>query len=388
MTKWLIRLFIKNPQDTKSQPSRAAYGTLGSMVGIGLNILLSLAKFIIGLATGSVAITADAGNNLSDAGGAGVSLISTRLAQKPQDQEHPFGHGRMEYIGALGLGLLILIMGVELLKAGITSIIHPAALIFSWLSFGLLLGGVLLKGWLIGFYAKLGRQIDSAALQAASKDSLSDVLSSSAVLLSMLADHFFHWALDGYMGVLVALVVLKTGFQVCKGTIDRLLGAKPSKEQSELLLQKLLAYDGILGAHDLVIHDYGPGRCIASVHAEVSAKGDIVKIHELIDQVEREISKEMNLSLLIHMDPIVTDDAETNEARARMEAFLLSTDPRLKLHDFRRVPGEKQVTLVFDVLVPAEYGPTEKLENKIEAFAQELDTRNKCLLHFDLDYFH
>jgi len=387
VTGWLLKRFVKNNQDTNSQFVRAAYATLGATVGICINIFLSLAKFMIGLASGSVAVTADAANNLSDAGGSIVSLVSARIAQKPGDKDHPFGHGRMEYIGALGVGVLILLMGIELLKEGISNIITPSAPDFSLISWILLSGGILVKGWLYLFYTRLGKAIDSAPLKAASKDSISDVLASSGILVGMLLDILFGIHLDGYMGVLVALFVLKTGYQVCKGTVDRLLGARPSREMNDKLIRKLLSYEGILGVHDLVIHDYWPGRGVASVHAEVSAKEDIVSIHELIDQAERDVSNEMGIPLLIHMDPIVTDDQVTIDTKARMEEYLSSVDARLKLHDFRRVQHTDGITLLFDVMVPADWKDTVDLKGKIEAYARELDSGNECVLHFDPDYY-
>ncbi len=388
MTGWLIKRFIKNHRETGNQTVRAAYATLGASVGICINILLSLLKFLIGLFSGSVAVTADAANNLSDAGGSIVSLVSARIAQKPGDKDHPFGHGRMEYIGALGVGVLILLMGFELLKEGISSIITPSVPDFSPASWIILSGGIFLKGWLYVFYGRLGRAVDSTPLKAAAKDSISDVLASSGVLIGMLADRFFDLHLDGYVGVLVALFVLRAGYQVCKGTVDRLLGSRPSREMNDKLIEKLLSYEGILGVHDLVIHDYGPGRSIASVHAEVSAKADIVSIHELIDHAERDISSDMDIPLLIHMDPIVTDDQATIETQSQMEEFLASVDPRLKLHDFRRVKHLDRTTLIFDVMVPADWKDTAGLKQKIEAYAREIDSKNECVLDFDTDFYH
>ena len=387
MTAWLLKRFIKNHQDVHNQPVRAAYASLGATVGIIINIALSLAKFLIGLLAGSVAVTADAANNLSDAGGSIVSLVSARMAQKPGDKDHPFGHGRMEYIGALGVGVIILLMGFELFKEGIANIIAPSATDFSLVSWILLSAGILMKVWLYFFYSRLGRAIDSEPLKAASKDSVSDVLASSGVLLGMALDRLFGLRLDGWMGVLVALFVLRTGYQVCKGTVDRLLGAQPNREMNDTLMGKLLSYEGILGVHDLVIHDYGPGRSIASIHAEVSAKSDIVKIHEIIDRAERDISAEMSIPLLIHMDPIITDDAVSLETKAELEAFLLSQDERLKLHDFRRVQHADRVTLLFDVMIPPEMKDISPLKHKIEDFAKGLDGQNECVIDFDPDYY-
>ena len=388
MTKWLIHRFIKDSEHTEDQAVRGRYGTLGSCVGIAVNLLLSAAKFLLGTLTGSVAVTADAANNLSDAGGSIVSLISVRMAQKPVDREHPFGHGRMEYIGALGVGVLILLMGVELLKSGVESILRPEPLAFGWLPFGLLLASILLKLWLYFFYHQLGRKIDAATLLAAAKDSLSDVLATSAVALSMLAGHLWGWAVDGWMGVVVALLVLKAGYDVCRGTIDNLIGGKPDQALGRQIIGMLLRYDQILGVHDLMIHDYGPGRCIASVHAEVPAHGDILQLHEMIDRAEREVGQKLNIPLCIHMDPIVTGDAETDRMKETMVEALHAMDPELMLHDFRRVPGEKQVNLIFDVAVPAGYGDVKALREGIEAAAEAMDPRNRCVIQFDVDYYH
>ncbi len=386
LTVWLIKRFVKNNQDTGNQSVRAAYATLGTTAGICINILLSLTKFLTGLLSGSVAVTADAANNLSDAGGSIVSLVSTRMAQKPGDRDHPFGHGRMEYIGALGVGVFILLMGFELFRGGIDNIITPSTPDFTLATFLIMIGSVLTKGWLYFFYTKLGRTIDSQPLKAAGKDSVSDVLATSGILIGMLIVRLFGIHLDGYMGVLVSLFVLKTGYGVCKETVDRLLGARPSQELNGKLTEKLLSYDEILGVHDLVVHDYGPGRSIASVHAEVSAKADIVKIHEVIDLAERDISKEMSIPLVIHMDPIVTDDEETLQTLTKMENYLISVDPHLKLHDFRRVMRSDRITLLFDVVVPSDYKDKAGLKQKIEEYARELDGKNECVLHFDPDY--
>lgn len=388
MTEWLIHRFIKDSERTEDQAVRGRYGTLGSCVGVGVNLLLALVKFLLGTVMGSVAVTADAANNLSDAAGSIVSLVSVRMAQKPVDREHPFGHGRMEYIGALGVGVLILFMGVELLKSGVESILHPALPALDVLPFAILLVSILLKVWLYFFYTKVGKRIDSATLLAAAKDSLSDVLATSAVALSMLAGHFLGWAVDGWMGTVVALLVLKAGVEVCKDTIDSLMGGKPDQELGRRIITLLMGYDQILGVHDLIIHDYGPGRCFASVHAEVPAHGNILALHEVIDRAEREIGLELNIPICIHMDPIVTGDAEGDRMKDAMVQALHAIDGKLMLHDFRRVPGEETVNLIFDVVVPAGYGDTGALRKKLEEAAMAIDPRNRCIIQFDLDYYH
>lgn len=388
MIKWLVHRFIHDADDTENQRVRGAYGTLGSCVGIAVNVLLSLMKLLVGLLTGSVAVMADAANNLSDAGGSIVSLISVRMAQKPVDREHPYGHGRMEYIGALGVAVLILLMGVELLKSGVTSILHAETVNFGWVPLTIMLVSIAMKGWLYAFYTALGRKIDSATLLAAAKDSINDVLATSAVVLSMLAGHFFGWPLDGWMGVAVGLVVLKGGVDVCRETIDSLLGGNSNKELGQKVIKLLMRYDQILGIHDLMIHDYGPGRCVASVHAEVPADGNLLELHEMIDQAERQIGEELHLPICIHMDPVVSGDADTAQAEQAMKDYLQSLDPELKLHDFRRVPGAQQTNLIFDVVIPAGYPDEEKLRGELAAYARTLDARNRCVIHFDLDYYN
>ena len=332
MTNWLIRCFIKRPQDIGDPKTRAAYGTLGTCTGVAVNVLLSALKFLLGALSGSLAVMADAVNNLSDAAGSLMALISVRLAGKPDDKEHPFGHGRMEYLGALAVGVLILAAGVQLLREAISGIREPATLSISPLVLGLLALSILVKVWLYFYYRNIARRIDSEALFAASGDSISDVVATSTVLVSMVLQAAFGWRIDGWMGIVVAAFVLKTGFSVCKSTTDRLLGEKPDPNLTKDIRDRMLRFDGIRGVHDLVVHDYGPGRRIASVHAEVSANGDIVAVHEIIDKAERELEQELGITVCIHMDPTVTDDPEVNNVHRRMAEFLAGIDNRLTLH--------------------------------------------------------
>ncbi|MGN1021154.1 MAG: cation diffusion facilitator family transporter [Aristaeellaceae bacterium] len=388
MIKWIIRRFIREPENTSDQRVRGQYGTLGSVVGITVNVMLSVVKFLVGTFTGSVAVTADAANNLSDAGGSIISLVTIRLAQKPVDREHPFGHGRMEYLGALGVGVLILIMGVELLLSGADSILHPVRPVFGWVPLLLMLFSILMKVWLYFFYTHVGKKIDASTLLAAAKDSLSDVLATSAVALSMVIGVFTAFPVDGVMGVIVAALVLKAGFGVCKDTIDSLMGGKPDKELGRRIIDMLMKYDKILGTHDLILHDYGPGRCVASVHAEVPADGNLLELHEMIDQAEREISRELNIPICIHMDPIVSGDPETDRVAALLSEYLKGRDEGLMLHDLRRVPGARQINLVFDVVVPPGYKDVKALERDICEEARRIDPCHNCVIHFDVDYYH
>lgn len=386
MTDWLIRIFVKNPNNLTDRDVRAAYGTLGSATGIVVNILLAGLKFAVGLVSGSLAATADAINNLSDSAGSLMALVTVRMAVKPNDHSHPFGHGRMEYLGALAVGVIILIAGGKLFYEGVRSILNPAALNVGAALLILLGASILVKLWLYFYYRKIARLIHSKALSAAAKDSLSDILATGAVVLSMLLQWLLGWRLDGYIGVLVALFVLKAGFDVCKDTVDSLLGGKPDPHLIRDIRRILLQYDGISGLHDLIIHDYGPGRCIASVHAEVSASGDIVAIHEVIDRAERDLKDALGIEVCIHMDPTVTDDPRSNALRKQISAYLKSVDPRLSLHDFRIVPGEKQINLVFDCLLPSDEIDKGALLQSLTAFAKQLDSRYALVVQFDTDF--
>ncbi|MCL1854443.1 MAG: cation diffusion facilitator family transporter [Clostridia bacterium] len=386
MTAWLVRRFINNAAQLENQQVRMAYGTLGTGVGICLNLLLTLSKFLLGLFTGSLAIIADAVNNLSDAFGSIVSLVTVRMAQKPVDQEHPFGHGRLEYIGALGVGSFIVVMGLSLLRDGVGAIFASEKLLLSMPVMILLLMAALVKLWLFFFYRKLGRTVNNAALLAASKDSIGDVLATLGVLISIGLQYTFGWQADGVMSVLVALVVLKTGFDVCKDTIGLLLGERPDPQKANAIKEKLLTYDGVLGMHDLVLHDYGPGRSIASVHAEVSAKADIVAIHEMIDRAEREIGKEVGSLLCIHMDPIDTENEGISTLKAQIEAFLRQMDSRLTLHDFRLVPGQAQINLIFDCVLPSESVDRDALVRSLADYVKSLDERYRVVVQFDMNF--
>ena len=371
---------------TSGSDDRGTIGQAGSWVGIVVNALLAVMKFIVGSVTGSVAVAADAVNNLSDAGGSVVSLVTMRMAQKPVDKEHPFGHGRMEYIGALGVGLLILLMGVELLRDSVNSIMYPALLSFGWVPFGILMVSILMKLWLYRFYKYVGEKIDSSALLAASKDSLSDMIATLAVALSMLLGYFLGWKVDGWMGLAVAGLILKAGFDVCRSTVDQLLGGEPDKALGRKICDMVLAYDNVLGVHDLMVHDYGPGRCMASLHAEVPADGDLIELHEIIDRAEQEIAEKLNIIVCIHMDPIVSGDPETERIRTHLAAMLEKEG--LMLHDLRRVPGKEQINLVFDVALPVDYKDPEALRVRIAQAAKEIDPRHFCVIHFDLDFYH
>ena len=387
MSKLVMKLLRKgeSPQDQKV---RKRLGTLGSGVGVGVNALLAAGKLLIGSLTGSVAVTADAINNLSDAAGSVVSLVSMRLAQKPVDKEHPFGHGRMEYLGALAVGVMILVMGVETLLSGVRSILSPAEVAFGWAPFWLLVVSILMKGGLFLFYRAVGRLIDFPSLLAAAKDSLSDMLATFAVVVSMIVSHGFKIPIDGWMGVAVSMLVLKAGFDVVRETVDSLMGGRKNPELGREIITRMMRYEQILGTHDLLIHDYGPGRCIASIHAEVPADGNILVLHEIIDRAEHEIGEELNIPLCIHMDPIVSGDETTDAVHGKLSAFLREKDGGFMLHDLRMVPGEERTNLVFDVVIPPGFAETKQLTAEICAAAKQIDPRYECVIHYDIDYYH
>lgn len=367
---------------------RARWGTLGAATGIAANLLLSAVKIAVGLLTGSVAATADGANNLSDAGGSLVSLAAVRLARKRETSRNPFGFGRMEYLGALGVGILIAVMGVELLISGVKGILNPAEVGFSWLSLGLLGASVLVKVWLYAVYRDIGGRTKNMALLAAAKDSLSDCAATGAVMLSMLAANFLHVAIDGYAGVLVSLFVLRAGYGVLRDTVSSLLGGKPDKELGDQIISRVLSYPYVQGVHDFVMHDYGPGRCMASIHAEVPADGDLVAMHEVIDRMERDIEQALHVPLCVHIDPVCALSKSAAAARDALSAFLAQYDPPVRMHDFRVVPGEEQINLIFDAVPPPGFAHEDKLLADIAAKAKTLDARYACVVHVDKDYYH
>lgn len=384
----LARKLLRPGESPMDQAVRKRLGTLGSAVGVGVNMLLTAVKLLVGSLTGSVAVMSDAVNNLSDAAGSVVSLVSMRMASKPVDRDHPFGHGRAEYIGALAVGVMIIVMGVEMLRTGVNSILNPKPLSLSVATFVLLVMSIFIKGGLYLFYNGVGRLIDFSSLIAAAKDSLSDMLATSAVAVSTVAAMIWDFPIDGIMGALVALLVFKAGFDVVREMLDNLLGGRPDPELGREIIRRMMTYEDILGTHDLLIHDYGPGRCFASIHAEVPTDGDILKLHETIDRAEHEIGEALNVPLCIHMDPIVTGDEKTDAAIGHLSAALEKMAGGFLLHDLRMVPGENRTNLVFDVAVPAGFTDTASITRQLSQAARELDERYVCVIHYDIDYYH
>lgn len=389
MTTWLLRLFVKDYQNTDEQRVRAGYGRLAGLVGIVCNFLLFAAKLLAGSVSGSVSIMADAVNNLSDASSSLVTLIGFKLAARPADEDHPFGHARIEYLSGLAVAAMILLIGAELVKSSVEKILHPQAVEFSWVIGGILLLSILVKLWLALFNRRLGCRIHSAALSAAAADSRNDVISTGAVLLACVVGQLTQRSLDGYIGVVVALFILWSGVGIAKDTIDPLLGAKPDEELVHALAYLLTSKKEILGIHDLMVHDYGPGRRFASVHAELDHRMDPLLAHELLDELERQAKQELHVELVIHYDPIVIDDPVVTAVRTRMQEILQQTDPQLSMHDFRLVSGPNHVNVIFDLVTPASFaGKTEALRRTLEAQLQDGKKQYHLVVTFDTAAFN
>lgn len=355
MITLLSRLLIRDYKNFTSPAVRLRYGALCGAVGICFNILLFFGKLTAGTLTGSIGITADAFNNLSDAGSSAIALVGFRLSDTKADKEHPFGHGRFEYIAGLIVSMAILLMGIELVKTSVEKIVTPEPVTFSFLALGVLIASILIKLYMFFYNRGIGKKIDSATMRATAMDSFSDVAATSVVLLSMLVTKWTGWRIDGWAGLAVALFILYTGFRAAKETISPLLGQPPEREYVKRIERIVLDQAGIIGVHDLVVHDYGPGRVMVSLHAEVPANGDLIQLHDSVDNLEKRLRTECGCEAVIHMDPVETDNAETNRLRTETETILAAIDARLSLHDFRVVPGHTHTNLVFDVVVPFEF---------------------------------
>ncbi len=360
MINFLVRRFIKEADQTDLPQVRTAYGRLAGLTGILLNLLLSAGKFVAGLLTGSISITADAFNNLSDAGSSVVTLIGFQLAGKKADADHPFGHGRMEYLSGLFVAALVLLVGVELLKSSLGKILHPAPVTFSWLSVAILALSILVKSWMCLFNRRLGRRIQSSAMLATAADCISDAAATGAVLLGLLVGHFSGYTIDGWVGLLVSFFVLKAGWGAAKDTLDPLLGKPVDPILVSEIEKTVLAHPEIIGIHDLVLHDYGPGRRMMSLHAEVPANCDVMLTHDVIDNVERELGRSFGIETVIHMDPIRQDEL-TRRLRSQVEQVVKALSPALTIHDFRITAGPSHTNLIFDVVAPHEF-PMDELQ--------------------------
>ena len=360
MTDLLLRLALRGRNDYRGPDTRSRVGSLSGAVGIGANLLLFLGKLLAGLLTGSVSITADAMNNLSDASSSIVTLLGFRLARMPADEDHPYGHARFEYLSGLAVAVMIMLIGFELAKSSVQKILNPTAVVFSGVAVAVLLGSIAVKLWLYLFNKKLGRLISSTTLEATAQDSRNDCISTLAVLAAGLVEYLFHFPVDGFVGLGVAVFILLSGWGLAKQTISPLLGEAASPELRELIVDYISIQPRVLGYHDLMVHDYGPGQRFASIHVEMDAADDPLYCHELIDDMERECLRSHNIHLVIHYDPVITNDPEINRLRSRSEELLQLRDARLSLHDFRMVRGTAHTNLIFDVSLPHDLRGQEK----------------------------
>lgn len=352
MIQFMIRTFVKDWDNTSSSTVREQYGVLAGSVGIVSNAFLFLIKFLIGLLFGSISIMADAVNNLSDAGSSVITLIGFKISGKPADNEHPYGHARMEYICGLVVSFIIIFLGMQLIGSSFDKILHPDSVQVSGVTFLVLIVSILLKLWQGIFNKTLGKAIDSSALQATAADSLNDVYATSAVLLSAVIMKFTGIMLDGWMGLGVAVFITVSGFKLVIDTANPLLGMAPDPNMVKNIQDKIMSYDGVIGMHDLVIHNYGPERCFASVHVEVPAKQDILISHDIIDNIEHDFSLSMNINMVMHLDPVVNDNEEINQLCELVRGLIKDISDEISMHDFRVVFGTTHTNLVFDVAIP------------------------------------
>lgn len=384
MTEILLKVFIKDSDDTKNPDVREKYGMLGSIVGIVINILLSIGKYIIGVLTKSISITADAINNLADAASCIVTLVSFKMAARKPDKEHPFGHGRIEYIAALVVGFLVELMGYELIKSSVEKIKNPQAVIFSIPAVLVLAISILGKVWLFIFNRKLGKKIQSPAMLAVAKDSLSDTTATLVAAVALVLSLFTDIAVDGYMGIIVSIFILSSGFGILKESISILLGTPPEKETVDALISYVLSHDEIIGIHDLVIHSYGASRTFASIHAEINSNENLLAAHDTIDNIEKEVKHRFGIELVVHLDPVEVNNDKVTELKEVVTKIVLNIDESLSLHDFRIVDGPTHTNILFDVVVPHGFKISdEKLKYIICEKVNEINSAYYCVITID-----
>ncbi len=388
MTELLVRKFVKNYQNTDDSRVRTDYGVLTSVVGILCNVLLFVGKLAVGMVMRSVSVMADAFNNLSDAASSVIGFVGVKMAGKPADREHPFGHGRIEYIAALVVAFLVIQVGLTFFKSSLDKIRHPEDLSFDLVSMLILTASVAVKLWLGRFNKALGKRINSSVMQAAAADALGDVVTTLATMGSILFFHFTQINIDGFVGLLVSLVVMWAGIGIARDTLEPLIGQPVDPKLYREISEFVESYDGILGSHDLIVHNYGPTRSLASIHAEVPNDVDIETSHEIIDRIERDAARKLGIFLVIHMDPVAVRDERVTELKEQVTAELKKIDERLSLHDFRIVDGEQQINLIFDVVVPHSYSDKDmtQLHLDIVEKVSGLDPRYQCVVTLENGY--
>lgn len=382
MTNLLVKLFVKNSEEIHEQRVRTSYGILASIVGIICNLILFLCKFTIGLLINSISVTADAFNNLSDSASSLISLVGVKLASRPADKEHPFGHGRYEYISALIVAFFVLQVGVTCFKSSVKKILHPESTKFAIISIVILMLSIFLKAWLSFFNRKLGNRINSTVMKATAADALGDVLITSATVLSLFIGHFTGLRVDGYMGVAVSIFVLISGFNIAKDTLEPLIGQAINPKLYKKIVKKVMEYPYIIGTHDLVTHNYGPSHTMATIHCEVPNDISMEDAHEVIDRIERDMLRDENIFLVIHMDPVEVNNEKVKEIRSKVTKKVKEIDKNASIHDFRVVNGENQINLIFDLVLPHHYKPNEEEEFllDLQERIKELDERYQCVI--------
>ena len=387
MTNFLVRLFVKDYQNIANFHVRERYGKFASVAGIASNFLLFIIKITAGTLFNSISIIADAVNNLSDSGSSAITLVGFKISGKPADAKHPYGHARMEYISALIVSFIILFLGIQLIQSSVDKIIHPQTAQFSMISIAVLAAAILIKLWQCLFYRKIGRMIDSSAIMATSVDSQNDILATSAVLIASVITWLTGFNLDGYMGVVVAIFILITGFRLINDTISPLLGTAPTKELVDSIYKKILSYDSIMGLHDLTVHSYGVSECFASVHCEVCAEQDIMVSHDIIDNIERDFLKDMCIHLVVHLDPIIIDDERTNKLKVVVQKLIEEISPEISMHDFRVVWSVSHSNLIFDVVIPFDFKlRDDELADLISDRIHRIDSKYHSVVTVDHNY--
>lgn len=388
MIKFLIRKFIPDYENVLDKTVRESYGILSGILGIVCNLFLFLVKTMIGLVMNSIAIVSDAVNNLSDMATSVVTIVSSKMSNRRPDRQHPYGHGRIEYIASMIVSFIIILVGFELLKTSIGKILNPERLQFSWSLIVILSVTILVKIWMYSYNKYIGKKIDSSIMITNSADSLNDCIATFAVILSTVLSRFVSWPVDGIMGVLVSGLIVYTGINVAREIMGRLIGEPPSKELEKSIIDFVMTAEGVVGVHDFMAHDYGPGAVIASLHAEVPDDVNIVKIHETIDDIEKKILEKLGVILVIHMDPISLNCEKTNLARDMVKKIIATINPEFSIHDFRMVDGENSINLIFDLVVPIEMKPHERKEvlNILEHQIKEKDKRYNIVVQIDNDY--
>ena len=387
MITFLSKIFIRDRENTESPSVRGAYGTICGIMGILFNVLLFAIKLLAGFFSGAISVMADAFNNLSDAGSSVITLLGFRMSEQKPDKHHPFGHGRIEYLSGLLVSMLIILVGFELGKSSVEKIISPEPVSFSLLTVGILAFSVLIKAYMAFYNFGIGKKIDSSAMKATGTDSLSDCVATSVVLVCLLISHFFDINIDAYCGLAVAAFIMFSGMRSAKETISPLLGEPPSKEFIDKISGIVFSHEGVEGIHDLIVHDYGPGRTMISLHAEVSADADLLATHDMIDNIEKDLREKLKCDAVIQMDPIITDDEVTLEVKEKIDALVKCIDHKLTIHDFRMVTGPTHTNVIFDVVVPFDVKKSEdEIREDIETIVKTIDKNYFSVVNIDKSY--